>query len=173
MTKKTEVDYLFYSIIGAIWFAVLYAIWAATESGDPGYGQAAFLVGGIIATMYMFKRKRERPRINGEKIEIPEAEFTVEIPDEADKYVFSEKAYRRIIWATTLFALMAISIFLETIMIRKNVGLGLILLVLGIVVFLVPILLPVKDDIETLKKRAEKERTKAWHKGKFNQSNEE
>ena len=58
-------------------------------------------------------------------------------------------------------------------MIRKNVGLGLILLLLGIVVFLIPILLPVKDDIETLKRRAEKERTKAWHKGKFNQSNEE
>jgi len=173
MTKNSEVDYLFYSIIGAIWFAVLYAIWAATEAGDPGYGQAAFLVGGIIATIYMFKRKRERPRINGEKIEIPEAEFSVEIPDEADKYVFSEKVYRRIIWVTTLFALIAISIFLETIMIRKNVGLGLILFVLGIVVFLLPILLPVKDDIETLKKRAEKERTKAWHKGKFNQSNEE
>ena len=173
MAKKSEVDYLFYSIIGAIWFAVLYAIWAATESGAPGYGQAAFLVGGTIATIYMFKRKQERPRISGEKIEIPEAEFSVEIPDESDKYVFSEKAYRRIIWATTIFALVAISIFLETVMERENVLLGIIFLILGIVVFLVPILLPVKDDIETLKKRAEKERTKAWHKGKFNQSNEE
>ncbi len=173
MTEKSEVDYLFYSIIGAIWFAVLYAIWAATESGDPGYGQAAFLVGGIIATMYMFKRKRERPRIGREEIEIPEAEFSVEIPEEDDKYFFSEKAYRKIIWITTLFALITISIFLETIMSRKNVGLGLLLLVLGIIVFLVPILLPVKDDIETLKKRAEKERKKAWHKGKFDQSSEE
>ena len=173
MTKKSEVDYLFYSIIGAIWFAVLYAIWAATEAGDPGYGQAAFLVGGIIATIYMFKRKRERPRFNEDEIEIPEAQFSVEIPDEGDKYVFSEKAYRKITWATTLFALIAISIFLETIMIRKNVGIGLILLVLGIIVFLLPILIPVKDDIETLKKRAEKERTKAWHKGKFDQSSEE
>ena len=173
MTKKSEVDYLFYSIIGAIWFAVLYAIWAATEAGDPGYGQAAFLIGGIITTMYMFKRKRERPRIRGEEIEIPEAEFSVEIPDEGDKYVFSEKAYRKIIWVTTLFALIAISLFLESIMVRKNVGLGIILLVLGIAAFLVPILLPVKDDIETLRKRAEKERTKAWHKGKFDQSSEE
>ena len=58
-------------------------------------------------------------------------------------------------------------------MIRKGVGIGLILLVLGIIVFLLPILIPVKDDIETLKKRAEKERTKAWHKGKFDQSSEE
>ena len=173
MTKKSEVDYLFFSIIGAIWFAVLYAIWAATEAGDPGYGQAAFLVGGIIATMYMFKRKRERPRISGKEIEIPKAEFSVEIPDEGDKYVFSEKAYRKIIWATTLFALIAISLFLESIMVRKNVGLGIILLVLGIAAFLVPILLPVKDDIETLRKRAEKERKKAWHKGKFNGSSEE
>ena len=55
----------------------------------------------------------------------------------------------------------------------ENLMLGVILLILGIVVFLVPILLPVKDDIETLKKRAQKERTKAWHKGKFNQSSEE
>jgi hypothetical protein len=51
--------------------------------------------------------------------------------------------------------------------------LGIISLILGIVAFLAPILLPVKDDIETLKKRALKERTKAWHKGKFNQSSEE
>ena len=55
----------------------------------------------------------------------------------------------------------------------KNLMLGIISLILGIVVFLAPILLPVKDDIETLKKRAQKERTKAWHKGKFNQSSEE
>jgi hypothetical protein len=41
------------------------------------------------------------------------------------------------------------------------------------VAFLVPILLPVKDDIETLKKRAQKERSKAWRKGKFNQASEE
>jgi hypothetical protein len=55
----------------------------------------------------------------------------------------------------------------------KNLMLGIISLILGIVVFLAPILLPVKDDIETLKKRAQKERAKAWHKGKFNQSPEE
>ena len=68
---------------------------------------------------------------------------------------------------------ISISLFLESIMLRKNVLLGIILLVLGIIAFLVPILLPVKDDIETLRKRAEKERTKAWHKGKFDQSSEE
>ena len=69
--------------------------------------------------------------------------------------------------------MIAISFFLESIMTGENLMLGVILLILGIVVFLVPILLPVKDDIETLKKRAQKERTKAWHKGKFNQSSEE
>ena len=51
--------------------------------------------------------------------------------------------------------------------------LGVISLILGMVAFLAPILLPVKDDIKTLRKRAEKERTKAWHKGKFDQSSDE
>ena len=127
----------------------------------------------MVATWYIRKRKLERPRIDDKEIVIPEAEFSVEIPDEGDKYFFSENSYRKIIWGTTIFALIAISFFLESIMTGENLMLGVILLILGIVVFLVPILLPVKDDIETLKKRAQKERTKAWHKGKFNQSSEE
>ena len=164
---------LYYAIITSIWVAVLYAIWAATEAGDPGYGQIAFLVRGLVATWYIRKRKLERPRIDDKEIVIPEAEFSVEIPDEGDKYFFSESSYRKIIWGTTIFALIAISFFLESITTGKNLMLGVILLILGIVAFLAPILLPVKDNMETLKKRAQKERTKAWHKGKFNQSSEE
>ena len=49
---------------------------------------------------------------------------------------------------------------------------GIISLVFGLIVFIVPIFLPVKDDIETLMKRAEKERTKAWRKGKFDHADE-
>ena len=167
---------LYYAIITSIWVAVLYAIWAATEAGDPGYGQITFLIGGLIATWYIRKRKLERPRIDDKEIVIPEAEFSVEIPDEGDKYYFSESSYRKIIWGTTIFALIAISFFLESITTpgeNPKMMWGIISLILGIVVFLAPILLPVKDDIETLKKRAQKERTKAWHKGKFNQSSEE
>ena len=163
---------LYYAIITSIWVAVLYAIWAATEAGDPGYGQIAFLIGGLVATWYIRKRKLERPRIDDKEIVIPEAVFSVEIPDEGDKYYFSESRYRKIIWGTTIFALIAISFFLESIMTGKNMMLGIISLILGIVVFLAPILLPVKDDIKTLRKRAEKERTKAWHKGKFDQSSD-
>ena len=111
---------LYYAIITSIWVAVLYAIWAATEAGDPGYGQIAFLIGGLIATWYIRKRKLERPRIDDKKIVIPEAEFSVEIPDEGDKYFFSESSYRKIIWGTTIFALIAISFFLESIMTGKN-----------------------------------------------------
>ncbi len=165
---------LYNSIIVAIWLAVLYAIWAATVAGDPGYGQAAFLAGGIFAHLYLRKRKLERPRVNSENIEIPEANFSVEIPDEGDKYYFSENHYRKITWATTIFSLLTISIFIETVAYQQDyLFWGIISLILGIIVFLIPILLPVKDDIETLKKRAQKERTKAWHKGKFDPSNEE
>jgi hypothetical protein len=41
------------------------------------------------------------------------------------------------------------------------------------IVFTIPILLPVKDDITTLRKRAKKERIKAWSKGKSSPPNEE
>ena len=165
---------LYYSIIGAIWLAVLYAIWFLTVAGDPGYGQVAFLAGGMFAHLYLRKRKLERPRVNSENIEIPEANFSVEIPDEGDKYYFSERDYRKITWATTIFSLLTISIFIETVAYQQDyLFWGIISLILGIIVFLIPILLPVKDDIETLKKRAQKERTKAWHKGKFDPSNEE
>ena len=64
---------LYYSILIAIWLAVVYAIWAATAAGDPGYGQVAFLAGGIFATLYLMKRNKEMPRIDLDKIEIPEA----------------------------------------------------------------------------------------------------
>ena len=164
---------LYKSIIAAIWLCVVYAIWAATEAGDPGYGQASFLAGGILAHFYLRKRKLERPRTDS-KIAIPEANFSVEIPDEGDKYYFSENSYRKIIWLSTIFSLISISIFIETVTYQQDyLTWGIIALIFGTVVFLIPIFLPVKDDIETLKKRAEKERKKAWHKGKFDQSSEE
>ena len=69
--------------------------------------------------------------------------------------------------------MLSISVFLETLMIRKYISWGIFLLVLGMIIFLIPILIPVKDDIETLKKRAQKERLKAWSKGKSNLLDEE
>ena len=143
-------------------------------AGDPGYGQVAFLAGGIFAHLYLRKRKLERPRIDSKDIDIPEANFSVEIPNEENKYYFSESNYRKITWITTIFSLLTISIFIETVTYQQDyLFWGIISLILGLIVFLVPMFLPVKDDIETLKKRAQKERTKAWHKGKFDPSNEE
>ena len=164
---------LYNSIIVAIWLCVVYAIWAATEAGDPGYGQVAFLAGGIFAHLYLRKRKLERPRIDEGDIEIPDAKFSVEIPDEGDKYYFSESSYRRIIWISTIVSLISISFFIETVTYQQDyLKWGIISLVFGLIVFIVPIFLPVKDDIKTLMKRAEKERAKAWHKGKVNHDDE-
>ena len=165
---------LYNSIILAIWFCVAYAIWAATAAGDPGYGQAAFLGGGIVAHLYLRKKKLERPAGKEEKLTIPDAKFSVEIPDEGDKFYFSEKSYRRIIWISTIFSLMAISFFIESVTYQQDYLLwGILSLIIGLIVFIIPIFLPIKDDLETLMKRAEKERTKAWRKGKFDLSNEE
>ena len=165
---------LYNSIILAIWLCGAYAIWAATAAGDPGYGQAAFLGGGIVAHLYLRKKKLERPVGTKDKLTIPEAKFSVEIPDEGDKYYFSEKSYRRIIWISTIFSLLAISLFIETLAYQQDYILwGILSFIVGIIVFIIPIFLPIKDDIETLMKRAEKERTKAWRKGKFDLSDEE
>ena len=165
---------LYNSIIVAIWLCVLYAIWAATAAGDPGYGQVAFLAGGIFAHLYLRKRKLERPRIDEGELEIPDAKFSVEIPDEGDKYYFSEISYRRIIWISTIVSLISISFFIETVTYQQDYLLwGILSFVVGIIVFIIPIFLPIKDDLETLMKRAEKESTNAWRKGKFDLSDEE
>ena len=164
---------LYNTIIVTIWLTVIYAIWAATAAGDPGYGQAAFLIAAIAGHLFLRKLKSERPIRKDEGIKIPEAEFHVDILDEKDKYVFSEKSYRKIIWISTILSILAISLFLEAITTGKYLLWGIISLIFGLIIFIIPIFLPVKDDIETLKKRAEKERTKAWRKGKVSHEDEE
>ena len=164
---------LYNKIIVKIWLTVIYAIWAATAAGDPGYGQAAFLIAAIAGHLFLRKLKSERPIRKDEGIKIPEAEFHVDILDEKDKYVFSEKSYRKIIWVSTILSILAISLFLEAITTGKYLLWGIISLIFGLIIFIIPIFLPVKDDIETLKKRAEKERTKAWRKGKVSHADEE
>ena len=164
---------LYNTIIATIWLTILYAIWAATEAGDPGYGQTAFLISGIAGHLYLRKLKSERPVKEIEEIKIPEAEFHVNILEENDKYVFSEKNYRRIIWISTILSILAISLFLEAITTGEYLLWGVISLIFGLIIFIIPIFLPVKDDIETLRKRAEKERTKAWRKGKVSHADDE
>ena len=164
---------LYNTIIVTIWLTVIYAIWAATAAGDPGYGQAAFLIAAIAGHLFLRKLKSERPIRKDEGIKIPEAEFHVDILDEKDKYVFSEKSYRKIIWVSTILSILAISLFLEAITTGKYLLWGIISLIFGLIIFIIPIFLPVKDDIETLKKRAEKERTKAWRKGNVSHADED
>ena len=164
---------LYNTIIVTIWLTVIYAIWAATAAGDPGYGQAAFLIAAIAGHLFLRKLKSERPIRKDEGIKIPEAEFHVDILEEEDKYVFSEKSYRKIIWISTILSILAISLFLEAITTGEYILWGIISLIFGLIIFIIPIFLPVKDDIETLKKRAEKERRKAWRKGKVSHADEE
>ena len=164
---------LYNTIIVTIWLTVIYAIWAATAAGDPGYGQAAFLIAAIAGHLFLRKLKSERPIRKDEGIKIPEAEFHVDILEEEDKYVFSEKSYRKIIWISTILSILAISLFLESITTGEYILWGIISLIFGLIIFIIPIFLPVKDDIETLKKRAEKERRKAWRKGKVSHADEE
>ena len=163
---------LYNAIIVTIWLTMLYAF-RHNCAGDPGYGQAAFIISGIAGHLYLRKLKLEGPLVKKKKIEIPNAEFSVEILEEKDKYVISEKAFRKIIWISTVLSLILISLFLEAITTGKYLLWGVLSLIVGLIIFIIPIFLPVKDDIETLRKRAEKERTKAWRKGKVNHADEE
>ena len=36
------------------------AVWAATAAGDPGYGQAAFIISGIAGHLYLRKLKLKK-----------------------------------------------------------------------------------------------------------------
>ena len=164
---------LYNTIIVTIWLTMLYAVWAATAAGDPGYGQATFVISGIAGHLYLRKLKAERPVSKEEDIVIPSADFSVEIIEEKDKYVISEKAFRKIIWISTIISLVLLSLFLEALTTGRQILWGLLCLIIGLIIFIIPIFLPVKDDIETLRKRAEKERIKAWRKGKVSHADEE
>ena len=118
--SKSSVMDLYNSIIVTIWLTMLYAVWAATAAGDPGYGQAAFIISGIAGHLYLRKLKLERPVREEEDIEIPNAEFSVEILEEKDKYVISEKAFRKIIWISTILSLILISLFLEPLLLENT-----------------------------------------------------
>jgi hypothetical protein len=47
---------LYNAIIVTIWLTMLYAVWAATAAGDPGYGQAAYNIVSHIVTIIALYR---------------------------------------------------------------------------------------------------------------------
>ena len=65
------------------------------------------------------------------------------------------------------------SIFLEYITYRSDYRIALISLLIGIVISSIPLFVNVKDDMENIMEKAEKERVKAWRKGKVKPPNGE
>ena len=70
----------------AIWLAVFYAIWAATEAGDPGYGQFSFFIVGLVLTFVLNKLKFENT------IEFKEKQQTWKKEQQIDRAKEREKA---------------------------------------------------------------------------------
>ena len=129
----------------------------------------------IFMTWYVFKRKKGFSEVKSEEEMIP-ARGEIESMDnekiEGTEFV-TEPTYRKITWATTIIAIIMFSIFLEYITVRNDYKIALIALIIGILIFSIPLFVNVKDDMENIMQRAEKERKKAWRKGKVKPPNGE
>lgn len=175
--KKTFFD-LPKLIIISIWFVALYLIFFMSryDWSSMVLMRAAIVVclfsGG--ASWYVLKRKGKFSKTDREENIVPavgEVE-NIEKEIEGSKFV-SEKTYRKITWITTIGGMVMFSIFLEYITYRSDYRIALISLLIGIVISSIPLFVNVKDDMENIMEKAEKERVKAWRKGKVKPPNGE
>ena len=175
--RKTFLD-LPNLIVISIWFVALYLIFFMSryDWSSMVLMRAAIVVclfsGG--ASWYVLKRKGKFSKTDREESIVPavgEVE-NIEKGIEGSKFV-SEKTYRKITWITTIGGMVMFSIFLEYITYRSDYRIALISLLIGIVISSIPLFVNVKDDMENIMERAEKERVKAWRKGKVKPPNGE
>ena len=175
--RKTFLD-LPNLIVISIWFVALYLIFFMSKNdwSSMVIMRAAIVVclfsGGV--SWYVLKRKNKFSRTEREEEIMPavgEVE-NIEKGVEGSKFV-SEKTYRKITWITTIGGIVMFSIFLEYITYRSDYRIALISLLIGIAISSIPLFVNVKDDIENIMERAEKERRKAWRKGKVKPPNGE
>ena len=175
--RKTFLD-LPNLIVISIWFVALYLIFFMSryDWSSIVLMRAAIVVclfsGG--ASWYVLKRKGKFSKTDREENIVPavgEVE-NIEKKIEGSKFV-SEKTYRKITWITTIGGMVMFSIFLEYITYRSDYRIALISLLIGIVISSIPLFVNVKDDMENIMERAEKERVKAWRKGKVKPPNGE
>ena len=175
--RKTFLD-LPNLIVISIWFVALYLIFFMSKNdwSSMVIMRAAIVVclfsGG--ASWYVLKRKGKFSKADREENIVPavgEVE-NIEKGIEGSKFV-SEKTYRKITWITTIGGMVMFSIFLEYITYRSDYRIALISLLIGIAISSIPLFVNVKDDIENIMEKAERERQKAWRKGKVKPPNGE
>lgn len=176
--KKTFFD-LPKLIIISIWFVVLYLIFFMSryEWSNMVFLRATIVVCliAIFITKYVYKRKESFAKTECVDELIP-AKGKIEDIDsekiEGTEFV-TEQTYRKITWITTIIAIIMFSIFLEYLTVRSDYKIAFIALIIGILIFSIPLFVNVKDDMENIMQRAEKERAKAWRKGKIKPPNGE
>lgn len=176
--RKTFLD-LPNLIVISIWFVALYLIFFI---GRRNWSDMVFLRATIVVclisifmTWYVFKRKEGFSETKNKKEMIPAIGKIEDINNEnveGTEFV-TEQTYRKITWSTTIIAIIMFSIFLEYITVRSDYKIALIALIVGVLVFSVPLFVNVKDDMDNIMQRAEKERKKAWRKGKVEPPNGE
>ena len=165
-------------IVISIWFVALYLIFFMSR-----YDWSAMVLmravivvclfsGGV--SWYVLKRKDKFSRTERKEKLMPAIGEVENIEKEIEwsKFV-SEKTYRKITWITTIGGIVMFSIFLEYITYRSDYRIALVSLLIGIVISSIPLFVNVKDDMENIIQRAERERQKAWRKGKVKPPNGE
>ena len=165
-------------IVFSIWFVALYLIFFMSRYNwsTMVLMRAAIVVclfsGGL--SWYVLKRKDKFSRTDRKEKIMPAVGEVENVDKEmgGSKFV-SEKTYRKITWITTIGGIVMFSIFLEYITYRSDYRIALVSLLIGIVISSIPLFVNVKDDMENIIQRAERERQKAWRKGKVKPPNGE
>tara|TARA_B100000029_G_scaffold512274_1_gene608459 strand:+ start:476 stop:1015 length:540 start_codon:yes stop_codon:yes gene_type:complete len=165
-------------IVISIWFVALYLIFFMSRYGWSVMvlmraSIVVCLISGSI-TWYVLKRKGGFSRTDKNEKLMPAVGEIENIEKEIQGSEFvSEITYRKITWVTTIGGIVMFSIFLEYITYRSDYRIALISLLIGIIISSIPLFVNVKDDMENIMERAERERQKAWRKGKVKPPNGE
>jgi ABC-type branched-subunit amino acid transport system permease subunit len=146
-----------YGIVAVVWLLVLGLAGLATRAGDPGFGQASFILLGALLT-WVVLRAWPPPAV-----EPPPAEIVIETPIDAPEWGISENGYRRLTWATMILATGCVAVFLEW-LILAHFAAALGMLLLGSVIAVLPLIIPVRETEATIRRLAERKRRKAWRR---------
>ena len=144
-----------YGIVAVVWLLVVGLAGLATRAGDPGFGQVSFVLLGVLIAWVVLRAWPPAA------VEPPPAEIVIETPLDAPEWGLSERAYRRLTWATMILATGCVAVFLEWLIQARFAG-AFGMLLLGSAIAVLPLIIPVRETEATIRRLAERKRRRAW-----------